>query len=106
MPTWFLEGMATSNAGEQFSSTRDYGSGVLAGNGAFRGEEAPLAYGAANAAFGALEQRFGRARIRSILSLVRGGARFPEAFEAALGTSLAAFEHGWRTARLSAPGAG
>ncbi len=92
IPAWFREGMATSNAGEHFATSRRDAVGSLTTNAAFQGDGAPLAYAAANDAFVALERRFGRAPIRELLARVRRGSGFAQAFHDALGISVGAFE--------------
>jgi hypothetical protein len=89
VPGWFEEGLASFTAGEKHQ--RADASALRPTSLALR-SDAALAYGTADRAFHHLVDRHGEAAIRRILSSLGTGRDFPSAFQAATGTSVAAFE--------------
>jgi len=98
VPGWFEEGLASFTAGEQHH--RADPAALRPAPGALR-SDAALAYGTADRAFHDLVGRHGEEGVHRILSSLASGLDFPRAFEAATGTSVAAFEDAFR-ARLGA----
>ena len=96
VPGWFEEGLASFTAGEQHH--RADPAALRPTSGAVR-SDAALAYGTADRAFRELVNRHGEDAVHRLLSSLASGLDFPSAFEAATGTSVAAFENAFR-ARL------
>jgi hypothetical protein len=89
VPGWFEEGLASFTAGEMHHRA-DAGS-LRPSPRAVR-SDAALAYGTADRAFRLLVARHGETSVRDVLASLAAGRDFPSAFEAATGTSIAAFE--------------
>ena len=98
VPFWFREGMATVVAGERHGPP--HADAVSDPVRFLRSDPAP-AYATADRAFRDLVRLHGEKGVRSLLAALAGGHRFPEAFEAATGVALAAWESDL-AARLSA----
>jgi hypothetical protein len=94
VPGWFEEGLASFTAGERHQ--RADASALRPTLLALR-SDAALAYGTADRAFRHLVDRHGEAAVRRILSSLAAGQDFPSAFQAATGTSVAAFEGAFRS---------
>jgi Peptidase MA superfamily len=94
IPAWFREGIATTNAGERFVavSARPDAIDALAIT-----ADPSLLYATADQAFRYLAQRYGERRIHTLLSRVRDGTEFPEAFRAVMGLTLDVFEDEFRS---------
>jgi hypothetical protein len=101
-PLWFREGMAsvTAGQGDRRLSGEDLSRWALLHPGAdllhpsveiYRTEKEAV-YGAAHRAFDLLVAQHGDQAVRDVLRAVRGGARFADAFKAAMGLGLADFE--------------
>lgn len=101
IPLWFREGMAsfTARQGYRWPTLEDLASfyrahpdadPVLRPEALLQGDY-ELAYAAAHHAFAFLVLRYGEEGVRSVLRELARGARFPEAFEAAIGLTPEAF---------------
>lgn len=101
-PFWFREGMASVTAGQghrrmaasdlQRWSGDHPGADLLRPTPELYRTESEAVYGAAHRAFELLVQLSGDQSVRDVLRGVRTGARFSDAFAAATGRKLAAFE--------------
>lgn len=93
IPVWFREGMATSTAGERFAvvhrATSRPEPPIARGALLYDSE---LVYATADQAFRFLVRRFSPACVRQILSTMRAGLDFPDAFREVTGLGLATFE--------------
>jgi hypothetical protein len=87
IPIWFREGMAAFTSGERFAPPR----GGPVGPATYR-DDAPRVYVHAERAFRTLVEWTGDAPIRRVLTLLRDGAPFAEAFRAAVGIEVEEFD--------------
>jgi hypothetical protein len=106
-PRWFEEGLAVHNAGvpylepdttlERFAAAGNLPGFAEAGR-LFEGaaREAALGYKLGQRAAGAFLSRFGDDALRRLVRASAAGLPFPDAFEAATGVTLRAFEERWR----------
>jgi hypothetical protein len=106
LPFWFKEGMASFTAGQGFRwpslaqlalhlearSPED----ALKSPHLYVQKQSEVAYGAAHHAFAFLVKRYGQARVRKLLALMRQGSPFPNAFSRAVGLSPLDFETDFR----------
>lgn len=103
IPLWFREGLASVTAEQAWRRAterelarilwRHPTMPLLRADDETYRLEAGAVYGAAHHAYAFLERRYGAARVRALLDLMRRERRrFPEAFEAAIGLSVEAFE--------------
>ncbi|MBS1108669.1 MAG: hypothetical protein H6Q88_661 [Anaeromyxobacteraceae bacterium] len=88
VPPWFEEGMASFTAGERHARAD---ASALAPPSAGRPLDAALAYGTADRAFRYLVARHGEDSVRGVLDGLAGGQGFASAFQAATGSTVAAF---------------
>jgi hypothetical protein len=99
IPRWFTEGLAsvTAEQGGRWPGVdalaRAYAGPVdpLGGSEALYRERSKLVYAGAHHAFAFLVARYGEARVRRVLDLMREGRRFPAAFREAIGIGDDAF---------------
>ncbi|HQR29192.1 MAG TPA: hypothetical protein PLL32_02205 [Anaeromyxobacteraceae bacterium] len=89
VPPWFVEGMASVAAGERHDQARVEG---LTDPLALQRADPVAFYGTADRAFRELVARFGEPGVRRVVSRLGEGRAFPDAFEAELGVTPAAFE--------------
>lgn len=94
VPVWFREGMATSNAGLRLAEVIRAAAGQarLASDAANYDGDPVTMYVTADKAFRRLTATYGEGRIRLLLSRMRSGKSFAEAFQEVMGISVATFE--------------
>ena len=98
IPVWFREGMATSNVGERFAgaATPEATHGTLTVTALQYRTDASRVYATADQAFRFLVGHHGEDRVRRVLTGMRGGAPFADAFRESIGVSVEAFEAAFR----------
>ncbi|OJH40065.1 hypothetical protein [Cystobacter ferrugineus] len=101
IPLWFREGMASYTAEQtyrwgsleelaRYLERHPEADPLRKPEGHYR-DESNLVYGVAHHAFTFLVRRYGEEAVRGVMREMKGGAAFPEAFEAAIGLSPDAF---------------
>jgi hypothetical protein len=101
IPLWFREGMASYTAEQTYRwgsleelaryLERHPDADPLRKPEELYRDESNLVYGVAHHAFTFLVRRYGEEAVRGVMSEMKGGADFPEAFEAAIGLTPDAF---------------
>jgi hypothetical protein len=103
IPVWFREGMASYTAEQAYrrmslEQLAHFYAGhpgedpLVAEDETFYRTQSDAVYAAAHHAFDLLVKHYGEERVRKLLQKMREGARFPEAFEQAMGLSVVAFQ--------------